>query len=328
VANNSADPHRAAVPASIEGTYLAGQGVVFSMTLPAQARADLATTPPASESKRASEWDQIRGQLHGERQQAADAPKHDTLTDALLHLLASNGKNFTHLPENENITIAVTFRNESAGNFSYWLSSDGSVRSFLNDGTSNTRLLGMSSGSSTIGSSTGSGSSTSSGGTTMGLGTSSSSSNEAMTPERELELLGDLHLKRNNLAEAATSYERAIAKLREMSLKPNVPMEHAQAALDKTNARLRDLSGKLAEVYIKLGKLDAAKKALSENPISMTVDNNASTPKAPPAMRLSGKLILTAAKRDLDRVGNGQIPFSEFQKLASIQILNFDMPRK
>jgi hypothetical protein len=336
---NGGNPHRGFLPVSIEGTYVAGHGVVFTMTLPAQTRAEIMTTPPAPEPKRTSEWVRVRDQLRGGKPATSAPPKRDTLTDALLHLLAENGKNFAHLPATENLTIAVTFRDGSAGLHAPF--------SLLSDDLSRTAIIGERSpgssgmggggggmgGTATGGPSGGGGGggmiggpgSSSGSGTTGSTGGSASTSTEPLTEDRELELLAELHLKRNNLAEAAAAYERAIAKARAVQLEQNLPTDQAKVLLDQANARVRELTRRVAEVYLKLGNLEAAKNALTISPAIVAVDNSSKAPKASASIKMPGKLIVTVSKHVLDQVGSGAVSFAEFQKLAMIETL-FETP--
>src|SRR5205085_12669996 len=100
--------------ASIEGSYLKGYGVLFSITLPAPLEDELTLNLPAQALKVATDWDRTRQQLRGERTWAPAQAKKTTVADILMKVLAENGKNFTHLPPNESLTIAVTFRGQPA----------------------------------------------------------------------------------------------------------------------------------------------------------------------------------------------------------------------
>jgi hypothetical protein len=57
-----------------------------------------------------TDWDRVRRELHGEKVET-DKPRDtdDTsVAEAVLKVLAENGRHFTHLPENEQITVAIT----------------------------------------------------------------------------------------------------------------------------------------------------------------------------------------------------------------------------
>src|SRR5262245_47338857 len=85
--------------APVEGNYLKGYGVVFTITLPRSA----ATTPAPSTqpaAKPLSDWERTRRELLG--QPAPEAPAtppatRPALIDALLKCLADNGRHFSQL---------------------------------------------------------------------------------------------------------------------------------------------------------------------------------------------------------------------------------------
>jgi tetratricopeptide (TPR) repeat protein len=99
----------------IEGTYLKGYGVVFSASLPV--RFEEAVTQVAKPARKPlSDWERVRKELRGEKVQPEDKqaqePKSASLADTVLKVLADNGHHFTQLAENEQITVAVTLRQQ------------------------------------------------------------------------------------------------------------------------------------------------------------------------------------------------------------------------
>jgi tetratricopeptide (TPR) repeat protein len=129
-----------------------------------------------------------------------------------------------------------------------------------------------------------------------------------ISPDRELELLGDLHQKRGNWTDAASAYERAI--------------KAAGGA-----ARVRELAKKLAEVYLKTGNLEKARKALDVTrgkAPRVKVQGEIKEVAAKPAIKLPTRLIISAPKKLLDQVGSGKITPADFQKQATFEVLNFD----
>jgi hypothetical protein len=114
----SGHPHPSLVelpPPAIEGVYLKGYGVVFTLTLPPQPLVTgQKTEKPAP--KPVSEWDRIRRQLHGEKTQTsgggAAASQTPRLDETILKVLADNGRHFTQLADNEKLTVVVTFRGD------------------------------------------------------------------------------------------------------------------------------------------------------------------------------------------------------------------------
>lgn len=99
------------VPAAVEGVHVKGQGVLFTLTLPATSRDPRpdGTRPPA---KPDTEWERTRNQLRGQKVETTDAPdrKEPTVGDRILAVLAKNGYNFSNLAGDESITVVVVFR--------------------------------------------------------------------------------------------------------------------------------------------------------------------------------------------------------------------------
>jgi hypothetical protein len=326
---NQANPH-AAAEITIEGAYLKGQGVIFDITLPGVSKASLDTTAAPAPTEKKSEWDQVRNQLRGENPEPAPKAKKQSLTDSLLQLVAENGKNFSHLAGNENVSIVVTFRpNPSA--LSFHQSMSRGTSGFRSGPGSSTASGGGAMGGGKEGASGGPGAGMAMGGGggagMMGSGAGlagggTATSSEPLTEDRELELLADLHLKRNNLTEAAAALERAVAKARSVQIDKNVPMDQAKLRISQATVRLRDLTRKLAEVYLKVGNIEAAKKALELSPLAVAMDTSHSVAKPAPAIKLPSKLILIVPASVLGR--GDAVPLAEFKKLASIQVLDFD----
>jgi hypothetical protein len=300
-------------PATVEGTYLKGYGVVFNVTLPPSARDDLDFALPAQSPKTVSEWEQARRELRGEKGDAGPAKK-PTVPDVLTKVLADNGKHFGQLPENEKLTVIVTFRGDppyagkGAMSGGAPTGSGGMMASMGGGGpmagSGSPRGGGMPAPGTTGGpSSLGPGMP---GGSRPGIGAAPGDfASERLTQDRELELLGDLHVKRGNQKEAASAYERAKKETRDAN-------------------RLRELAKKLAEVYLALGNIDAARKAL-EMPAAQNAPATPQAPHAAPAIRLPGKLILTAPKNLLDEVGAGRVSYADFQKRVTLDIYPFDI---
>ena len=97
-----------------EGVYLKGQGVVYTLTLPPPGHDPTAEKSPPPPQP-VSPWDRIRRELHGGKagptEQKGSAPKEVSLADIVLRVLAENGRHFTpELPQNESITVVITFR--------------------------------------------------------------------------------------------------------------------------------------------------------------------------------------------------------------------------
>ncbi len=332
-----ANPH-GAIPISIEGSYIRGQGIVFSVSLPPVPRNELDATTQAPPEKAKSEWERTRNRLRGQNAEPSAQARNDSLTDSLMRLLAENGKNFSQLPGTEGVTILVTFRPHGPALLFGRTESQGGVGSDIMGGSSAATgsgmpaarmsgpgVPGMGGGTGAPGGGTGIGS----GGSGMmggpGMGTGGEVQRpEPLTEDRELELLADLHLKRNNLTEAAAALERAVTKARSITLDQNLPYDQAKARMEQRLARVRELIRKLAEVYLKQGNLEAAKNALAAVQASLQVEKTSAAPKSTPTIRLPNKLIISAPKSALDQ--GDRISPAEFRKLISVEVLEFDVP--
>jgi tetratricopeptide (TPR) repeat protein len=105
----------ATVSVNLEGVYLKGQGVVYTVTLPPPARNPVATASGSSQ-KTPSEWDRVRSEVRGERPAEGEktpAPKGPSMAEIILRALADNGRHFTRLGADESLTVVVTFRSVS-----------------------------------------------------------------------------------------------------------------------------------------------------------------------------------------------------------------------
>jgi tetratricopeptide (TPR) repeat protein len=100
------------VGSTLEGTYLKGVGVVYSVTLPPPLHDPLGKDEPAA-AKPLTPWERTRKELRGEKMEGADKGRESRtvpLADAVLRELAENGKHFNQLADDERITVAMTFR--------------------------------------------------------------------------------------------------------------------------------------------------------------------------------------------------------------------------
>jgi hypothetical protein len=97
---------------SNEGTYLRGYGVVYSISLPVVAQETVKESDKPA-PRPLSQWERTRQELRGETvatESKGRTPKEDTVADAVLKVLAENGRHFSRLPENEQLTVAITLR--------------------------------------------------------------------------------------------------------------------------------------------------------------------------------------------------------------------------
>jgi tetratricopeptide (TPR) repeat protein len=169
---------------TVEGFYLKGQGVVYSITLP--------TPPPdpAAKGRKANtraltDWDRMRREVRGQPGQkvenAGAVPRVPNPVDLVLETLAANGHHLKQLGDNESVTVAITFRPPRSG--SGWPP----VVTFnsTNYQGNNWRRKDA-------------------------YFPAQSPSGKSASPARDYELLGDLHLRQGKPAEALAAYKKAL----------------------------------------------------------------------------------------------------------------------
>jgi hypothetical protein len=103
-------PQTQEVSFQLEGVYLKGQGVVYTVTLPTLQ----ASTKVKKPVKPISEWESVRREFHKEKEtpKKSDEGKEAGLREVLLKVLAENGSHFSRLGENESLTLVVTAHDE------------------------------------------------------------------------------------------------------------------------------------------------------------------------------------------------------------------------
>lgn len=281
-----------------EGVYLKGYGIVYTLTLPPPARPAKAE-PARAAGQPLSEWEKERRRLRGEKvdETAAASPpaKQPSLSDAILHVLAEQGKHLSQLAEGEGVTVAVTFRRPTA-----WWS-----RLTANRAPAPTGDSGM---MPSMGGPANPAMPPGGGGPMMAPGTGPGGNNPPSTA-RDYTLLGELRAKEGKYDEAQHHYEKALGLLHR---------DTPQADRDE-----RQLRQRLAQLLVEKGDLDAARKALDQlaalqnrqkqAPHSRSADAQAATP-------FPGKLIVRVSKALLDQAGTGRMPFEEFKSKASVQL--------
>jgi hypothetical protein len=102
-------------PIQVEGVYLKGQGMVFTVTMPPWPQSEVIDLQARVEAP--SDWEQAKRQVRGENTLLELSFQLHTgpgLKEVLLKLLAENGKHLRHLPDNENVTVVVIFRGQPA----------------------------------------------------------------------------------------------------------------------------------------------------------------------------------------------------------------------
>ena len=315
------DPH-AALNTSLElpalqGVYLKGNGVVYTTTLPAGTLVSVVDGGASFTEKPLTEWERVRSEVRGEKQEPKKPKTNPSLTDLLLKTLAENGKYMTQLPEGESITVAVTLSSMHT-----CTSCHGNPWSSTSTGTT-----GIGGPRTTSTGSTGGGSSSTTGSTDKLFNDLA----EVRSAAKQLVLLGDLHLKQKKYREASEaflkaseSYTKTLEFFRSATLeyKGKLPLTDAELELDLLECRT-----KLAQALVGEGKQEEARKYLAM--IAAQAQRGAQGDTAKPAAEksvlvLPSKLIVTASKKALEAVGSGKMSFEEFRKAAAIEYLTFD----
>jgi hypothetical protein len=271
--------------AAVEGAYLDGYGVVFTVTMPATGRDPRPRAAGPKETPGLSEWDREQRRLRGEPvpEQTGVTLREPPVGDALLKLLAENGKHFISLKDDERVAIAVTFR-ASAFHAKPVTATSGQSTPFESTGTLNI----------------------------TGVGTVS----VAAQPQsvRDHELLGDLHLKQGQPDSAIEAYRKAV-KLADKESSENP----SQANTD----RHRDALIKLAQAYLAAGREQEGRSTM-QTAVNYTGKIAPPAPDASPATKPSAtarpaRLTISAPKKLLDQVGNGKMSLEEFRKQATVE---------
>lgn len=268
-----------AIVRSLEGVYLKGQGVVYTATLASLQAPSKAAK--AETTKPVSEWERVRRQLHNEKEEPkkVQASKSPTLSDVLLEVLAENGHHFSQLGDNESLTLVLTVHKS---------------------------------------------------GQSLSARKSTEKSEKKASPEplvdspdvsklRDLELLGDLHLKQGRGDEAMAAFTKAL-QLHHDSL-----AKAGRSSLDDPELKLQaSLRRKLAQCLLQKGQDEAAHTLLDQaiTLLKKAEDKQKRTPAARSAMAaLPVKLIISAPKKLLHQVKEGTIAFEELRGKARVEMI-------
>jgi hypothetical protein len=129
---------------------------------------------------------------------------------------------------------------------------------------------------------------------------------------QDYELLGDLHLKQGKAADAEKAYQQAIA----------------QSTSTRRTAALR---GKYAQALLSEGKTEEAAHILNQSLAEMkkeqAVPPQPSQPAAAARPALPAKLIVSASKKLLEQAAGSKMSLEDFQKMATVEYLNFTPPQ-
>lgn len=295
-------------PLQVEGVYLAGHGVVFSLSAPPTA--DPLGKPQAA-AKPISDWERVQLELRGEK--VTEETRKETvkkpLGDVVLELLIENGPRFKKLAAAERLTVALTFRSGQdclkchAAGTAFWSSSTR---------TPNTNLptpLARYSHS----------------GQQAGLFAPSSGQTLTVPAQGPLypelpsdQLTGDLLLKQGKYAEAEQSYGRALKKL----------MEY-KAEDEKVTPKLRrylligELTSKIGQCHLALGQTDKAKAMMDASRRITEQASKLLDEQKGGGGTLPTQLVVSATKQQLIDQGPmsaNKVSAEAFRKIASVEL--------
>jgi hypothetical protein len=329
--------HAAVEFPNMQGVYLKGQGIVFTGTVPLHFQKPVAG-PDKPAPKPLTEWERVRKELRGEKAEGEKAHESDdtSIADAVLKVLADNGKNLTRLPEQESVTVALTLlpaqacancHGDGPG------AGGGRMRGAMGSGMGG--MMGPSGGMgpgmgggrgggggarpspSPSGASGGSAAGAPSVGGSAADGAPYPDTAETLADFRKYALMGDLALKQKDYQQAADALQKA-SKCTVLPADPATEMEYIEAAT------------KLVRALTALGKTEEAQKAvegiaqLTERIKAMERARQPAEKK--PDVALPGKLIVTVPKKLLDQAGSGRVDANALRKEASVEYLTFDKP--
>ncbi len=318
--------HAGADLTGMQGVYLKGQGVVFTMTVPQHFQRPVGG-PDKPAQKQLTEWERIRKELRGEK---VEPVKHEDATqssiaDAVLKVLADNGKNLTRLPAEENVTVAITLlRVPACISCHANVGGAGASGGPMGPGMGHGMMPGApgmgrpglgGSGPGGMPGVPGAGSSGGSGGGPGLGGAGPGEASGALADFRKYALMGDLALKQSDFPQAVEQYRKA-AGVRIAPGDPAIALEYLEVATRLARALMAQ--GKTAEA-------DKAVQSLRNLADSLKDRQNPEKPaQTKPDVALPAKLMITVPKKLLDLVGGGKVSFDEFRKGASVEYLTFD----
>jgi len=280
----------------IDGHYVKGHGVILQAQLPTSLLAF--TREPrghrAGGKKNpapASEWDQIRKQLWGEKVDESAAPRDNphevTIQEVLLSVLAENGKHFQSLAANEQLIVNVTFRDAPAAATTLgdrgdrkplgkWLSDSGGSASNPTGGN-----LPVQGGS-----------------------TPNTAANISF---KDYELLADFHIKQGRYQEAVKTLQKALE-------------------VNKDATRVSTLYRKLASAYMLQDAGQSNPAVLEKAAEFLKKAQEAGKTAAVPAQRLTlpTRVVITASRAALQQASPADL--EEFRRHITVDWLRFDWP--
>ncbi len=307
----AASAHAAPDLSEMQGVYLKGRGIVFTQTIPLHFQKPVGG-PDKPAPQALTEWERVRKELRGEKVESEKphAEAHTSIADAVLKVLADNGKNLTRLPDGESVTVAITLAPMQACAKCH----NGPVT-----GGGQVGLMGI--GGGTPGA-LGPGGAHSPGGSSAapsaGGGGDSTETSTARAEFRKYALMGDLAMKQHDYNQAAEAFKKAMVS------RQNLPHESAM------DLEVIEAASKWARALMAQGKNDEAERIV-QGIVKITDKlGSAQRPdKAAPGkadVTLPGKLIITVPKTLIDQSSLGKMSFDEFRKSASVEYLTFEKP--
>jgi hypothetical protein len=312
----------------VEGIYLKDYGVVFSVMIPV-GRVMTAAGAIKAPNPAPSEWERAKSELRGEKVDAEEkktAPEPVSLTDAILKVLAENGRHFSRLAGDERLTVVVTLRTAErpAKTFDFQVDMQGTTPYRITNPTpadffANPVIPGYG----RTYNYTGPGNQQPGPGNDPSAGARQSAANYAH--------LGDMRLKQGRIKESVEAYEKAAADYQKVveSIKADMGGERWKQKMAAAG-EAADALMKLSQSYLLQGEKDRAYQVFNRAAelSSWAVSGKSGEAKAKTGVEsskltLPGRLILSTPRVLLEHLATGKITFEEFKKAAEIQYLDF-----
>ena len=300
-----------------EGTYLRGVGVIYTLVLPIPPEG-VREAPRKPAPPQPSDWERARRQVLGEPVEPAmvrERPVQPSLREIILKTLAENGRHFTQLGPNDNLTVVVTFRGGDGIHTSAPFFGGGGMGGGFGGVRSGKPTFGGGAGGGAIGAAPiggfpgggppGGGGGLEGPGSAEGLAQLAGALTKPSSV-RDYELLGDLVLKQGKADEAIKAYKAAVG----MSSDPN---------------QLAALYRKLAQAYLTRSQDTRALEALQKALGFLGQEAKAKIPpKAPKAVvNLPAQLVISVPKRLADAYASGALPFDRFREAVHVELRKF-----
>jgi hypothetical protein len=316
------DPYGGSEWRGPHGVYLKGCGVVYSGALPVHFQSAVRESGAAKQPQPLSQWERVRRELHGEKaeQEKERERQAPSLSEVVLKALAENGKHFTQLAENEQVTVALTlFQGQACsachGGHDSRATAGGGGRITSQYFSPDPNLNQQNAAG-------GGGTPTPSTSGQPGTPSTSGQSQERIEARRQL-LMGDLHLKQNGPQSAIEMYEKAWLAYRKLL---DEEPKAASATPDwQLHLEAVELLGKLGQCYRSKGDVERTRKVVDYLALLGQKAGQPEGKAASVAGPLPAKLIVSASKKVLDQVGSGKLSFDEFKKAATVQYLDFSV---